>query len=160
MDDRPSSDDLREFLRLLTAHEVAFLLVGGYAVALHGYPRATADFDLWIDLAPDNIERVLRVLREFGFAPTDEVARALSTPGKILRMGYPPSRIELLTAPAGVHFTPCRARAVFRDFFGVQVPVIALEDLIVNKRAAGRPKDLIDAEELERIARTGRGRAE
>lgn len=62
MDDRPSSDDLREFLRLLTAHEVAFLLVGGYAVALHGYPRATADFDLWIDLAPDNIERVLRVL--------------------------------------------------------------------------------------------------
>lgn len=66
-------------------------------------------------------------------------------------MGYPPSRIELLTAPAGVVFAPCRGRAVVKDVFGVEVPVISLEDLIANKRAAGRPKDLIDAAELERI---------
>ena len=66
-------------------------------------------------------------------------------------MGYPPTRIELLTAPAGVEFGPCRARAVTKDLFGVAVPVIGLDDLIANKRAAGRPKDLIDAAELERI---------
>lgn len=68
MDEQPSSDDLREFLRLLTKHRVDFLLVGGFAVALHGFPRATADFDLWIDTAPVNIERVLGALCDFGFA--------------------------------------------------------------------------------------------
>lgn len=151
MDEQPSSDDLREFLRLLTKHRVDFMLVGGFAVALHGFPRATADFDLWIDTSTANTGRVLGALRDFGFAPDDETARALATPGKILRMGYPPSRIELLTAPAGVVFAPCHARAVMKDVFGVEVPVISLDDLIANKRAAGRPKDLIDAAELERI---------
>ena len=115
MDEQPSSDDLREFLRLLTKHRVDFMLVGGFAVALHGFPRATADFDLWIDTTLANTERVLSALRDFGFAPNDETAHALATPGKILRMGYPPSRIELLTAPAGVLFAPCRVRAVMKD---------------------------------------------
>lgn len=151
MDELPSSDDLRGFLKSLTEHEVSFLVLGGYAVALHGYPRATADFDLWIKSSPANAERVLAALRDFGFTPTEEAAQALLTPGKILRMGYPPTRIELLTAPAGVEFGPCRARAVMKDLFGVAVPVIGLDDLIANKRAAGRPKDLIDAAELERI---------
>ena len=66
-------------------------------------------------------------------------------------MGYPPIRIELITAPAGVKFGPCQMRAARKDVFGVAVPVISLDDLITNKRAAGRPKDLIDAAELERI---------
>jgi len=151
LDELPSSDDLRGFLKSLTEHEVAFLVLGGYAVALHGYPRATADFDLWIESSAANAERVLAALRHFGFTPTEEAAQALLTPGKILRLGYPPTRIELLTAPAGVEFGPCRARAVMKDLFGVAVPVIGLDDLIANKRAAGRPKDLIDAAELERI---------
>lgn len=151
MDEQPSSDDLREFLKSLTAHEVEYLLIGGFAVALHGYPRATADLDLWIGVSPANVERVLAALRDFGFDPTEEAARALATPGKILRMGYPPIRIELITAPAGVKFGPCQMRAARKDVFGVAVPVISLDDLITNKRAAGRPKDLIDAAELERI---------
>jgi hypothetical protein len=151
LDELPSSDDLREFLKSLTEREVAFLLIGGFAVALHGYPRATADFDLWVESSAANGERVLAALRDFGFMPTDDAARALVTPGKILRMGYPPTRIELLTAPAGVEFGPCRSRAVMKDLFGVAVPVIGLDDLIANKRAAGRPKDLIDVAELERI---------
>jgi predicted nucleotidyltransferase len=151
LDELPSSDDLREFLKSLTAREVSFLVLGGYAVALHGYPRATADFDPWVDSSAINADRVLAALRDFGFTPTEEAAQALRTPGKVLRMGYPPTRIELLTAPAGVEFGPCRARAVTKDLFGVAVPVIGLDDLIANKRAAGRPKDLIDAAELERI---------
>jgi predicted nucleotidyltransferase len=151
LDELPSSDDLREFLKSLTEREVSYLLIGGYAVALHGYPRATVDFDLWVDPSAANAERVLAALRDFGFAPTEEAARALVTPGKILRMGYPPMRIELLTAPAGVEFGTCRPRAVMKEVFGVAVPVIGLDDLIANKRAAGRPKDLLDIAELERI---------
>jgi len=151
MDGTPWSDDWREFLRLLTANDVEFLLIGGYAVALHGYPRATADLDLWVDVAPRNLERVLRALREFGFDPGPDAASALATPGKILRMGYPPSRIELLTGPAGVEFDACRKRAVPRELLGMSVPTISLDDLIANKRATGRPRDLVDAAELERI---------
>jgi hypothetical protein len=157
MDDRPLSEDLRAFLRLLTASEVDFMLVGGYAVALHGFPRATADLDVWINTNPLNVERVLAALREFGFTPDAQAAQALGTPGKVLRMGYPPARIEILTAPAGVEYALCRPRAVTKDALGVPVPTIGLDDLIANKRAAGRTKDLLDAEELERIrARSAR----
>jgi len=151
LDELPSSDDLREFLKSLTAHEVSFLVLGGYAVALHGYLRATADFDPWVDSSAINADRVLAALRDFGFTPTEEAAQALRTPGRVLRMGHPPTRTELLTAPAGVEFGPCRARAVTKDLFGVPVPVIGLDDLIANKRAVGSPKDLLDAAELERI---------
>jgi hypothetical protein len=86
LDELPSSDDLREFLKSLTEHEVSFLLLGGYAVALHGYPRATADFDLWVESSAANAERVLAALRDFGFTPNEEAARALVTPGKVLRI--------------------------------------------------------------------------
>jgi predicted nucleotidyltransferase len=157
MDERPWTDDLREFLRSLTAREVDYLLVGGYAVALHGFPRATADLDLWLETSPANVERTLAALRDFGFAPGPDAAQALATPGKILRLGYPPVRIELLTAPAGVDFLPCRSRAVPKEFLGLEVPTISLDDLIANKRAAGRPKDLVDVAELERIRRESRG---
>jgi hypothetical protein len=151
MDERPLTDDLHEFLKSLTRNDVAFMLVGGYAVALHGFPRATADMDIWIDTDPANVERVLSALRDFGFAPDADAASALRTPGKVLRMGYPPARIELLTAPAGVEFGACMGRAEIHEALGVRVPTIGLDDLIANKRAAGRPKDLIDASELERI---------
>lgn len=153
MDERPLTDDLREFLKSLTRNEVAFMLVGGYAVALHGFPRATADMDIWVSTEPANVERVLEAIRDFGFAPDADAATALRTPGKVLRMGYPPARVELLTAPAGVEFGPCMGRAEIHEALGVKVPTIGLDDLIANKRAAGRPKDLIDADELERIRR-------
>ena len=153
MDERPLTDDLREFLKSLIRNDVAFMLVGGYAVALHGFPRATADMDVWISTEPSNVDRVIAALRDFGFAPDADAATALRTPGKVLRMGYPPARIELLTAPAGVEFAACMRRAEEREALGVHVPTIAIDDLIANKRAAGRPKDLIDADELERIRR-------
>jgi len=161
MDERRLSDDLRAFLRLLTERKVDFMLVGGYAVALHGFPRATSDLDVWISTAPENVDRIVAALREFGFDPGADAIAALTTKGKVLRMGYAPARIELLTAPAGVEFHDCRPRAVTKEALGVPVPTISLDDLIRNKRAAGRTKDLLDVEELERIrnaaARDGRG---
>lgn len=153
MDESPFADDLREFLRLLATHEVSFMLIGGYAVALHGFPRATADVDLWIEPTAGNVDRVRRALEAFGFRPSDDDVESLCTPGRILRMGYPPARIELMTAPAGVEFGPCLGRAVPRQLLGVDVLTISLDDLIANKRATGRAKDAIDAVELERIRR-------
>jgi hypothetical protein len=98
----------------------------------------------------------MAALRGFGFAPGPAEREALLTPGRILRLGYPPVRIELLTAPSGVEFVSCRSRAVILPIDGTEIPVLSLDDLIANKRAAGRPKDLIDALELERL----RGRSE
>ena len=142
------TDDFKEFLRLLNANRVDYLLVGGYAVGLHGYPRATVDLDVWIRATDDNAERVLLALREFGFdLPALEPA-LFTDLRSIVRFGVPPFRIEVMTAIDGVEFTACRTRAVEFDLDDVRVPVISLADLKINKRAAGRHKDLADLENL------------
>jgi predicted nucleotidyltransferase len=142
------TDDFKEFLRLLNANRVDYLLVGGYAVGLHGYPRATVDMDLWVRAAPVNAERVLQSLREFGFDAPVLVPKLFIDPRSIVRFGVPPFRIELMTSIDGVEYDPCRTRAVMVDLDGVPVPVISLDDLKINKRAAGRHKDLADLENL------------
>ena len=140
--------DFKEFLRLLNANRVDYLLVGGYAVGLHGYPRATVDLDVWVRPMPDNAASVLRSLREFGFdVPTLE-PRLFIDPQSIVRFGVPPFRIEVMTSIDGVEYDACRARAVEFVLDGVSVPVISLADLKINKRAAGRHKDLADLENL------------
>ena len=140
--------DFKEFLRLLNANRVDYLLVGGYAVGLHGYPRATVDLDVWVRPTPVNAESVLQSLREFGFdAPVLE-SRLFIDPRSIVRFGVPPFRIEVMTSIDGVEFDACRARAVEFDVEGVPVPVISLADLKINKRAAGRHQDLADLENL------------
>jgi len=151
MDAPPFAGDLLEFLRLMTSAEAEFLLIGGYAVGAHGFPRNTGDMDLWVNPTAANAARVESVLRDFGFTVDDATRQSLTTPGKVIRMGYPPARIELLTAPTGVEFDLCRARSDVIDSGGCSIPVISLQDLLANKRAAGRPRDLIDVAELERI---------
>ena len=142
------TSDFKEFLRLLNANRVDYLLVGGYAVGLHGYPRATVDLDVWVRPTPVNAESVLQSLREFGFdAPVLE-SRLFIDPRSIVRFGVPPFRIEVMTSIDGVEFDACRARAVEFDVEGVPVPVISLADLKINKRAAGRHQDLADLENL------------
>src|ERR1035437_7919103 len=97
--------DFREFLKLLNSHEVGYLVVGGYAVNYHGYPRGTGDIDIWIDMNPRNAEAVASVLNEFGFLQaTPEV---FTRPGNVVRMGVPPLRIEILTSISGVNFAQC-----------------------------------------------------
>jgi hypothetical protein len=140
--------DFKDFLSLLNAHRVEYLLIGGYAVGYHGYPRATVDLDVWIASTPENAQRTVAVLREFGF--TDPVL----TPGlflerdRIVRMGVPPFRIEIATTISGVEFDPCYRSRIDAVIDGVPVPVIDLASLRRNKLAAGRNKDLDDLENL------------
>ena len=140
--------DFKEFLSVLNAHRVDYLLVGGYAVGIHGYPRATVDLDVWVRATPENAVRVLAAVREFGFDTPALNPALFSDPLSIVRFGVPPFRIEVMTSIDGVEFEPCRARALSCDLDGVTVPVISLADLKINKRAAGRHKDLADLDNL------------
>lgn len=148
MDTPLLTDDFKEFLRLLNASSVDYLLVGGYAVAIHGYPRATVDMDVWIRPSQPNAEAIVQALRAFGFDLPDLKAEVFLSPRALVRFGVPPFRIEVMTAIDGVTYDDCRPRAVTVDIDGIAVPVIALDDLKANKQAAGRHKDLADLENL------------
>lgn len=142
--------DFREFLRSLNEAGVEYLLIGGFAVGYHGYPRATSDLDVWIAIHPDNARRVVQALRAFGFG-TPALEESLFLREKLVfRMGVAPIRIEICTQIDGVSFRDCFSRRVTGDLDGVQVPIISLPDLLANKRASGRHKDLDDVEHLER----------
>ncbi len=140
--------DFSEFLRLLNEHRVDYLIVGGYAVAFHGHPRATADIDIWIPMREQTAQQVVAVLKAFGFDVPQLSADLFLRPDQVIRLGTPPLRIELLTTIAGVDFDTCSKRAVQATFDGVDVRLIALDDLKTNKRAAGRHQDLADLEHL------------
>lgn len=141
-------EDFSDFLRLLDAHEVEYLLVGGYAVAYHGYPRPTQDLDIWIACEPDTAARIVRVLHAFGFDDPKVDAETFLDPQRLVRLGAPPMRLEILTSVTGLTFTDSYQRAERTQLDGVLVTVISLDDLRRNKRAAGRAKDLADLEEL------------
>lgn len=141
-------NDFREFFRLLNKAEVEYLLVGGYAVGIHGYPRPTADLDVWVATTPANAERVMTVLEEFGFGGTGVCVEWLTQEHNVIRMGVPPLRVEIQTSISGVDFHDCYARAVTVDFDGVPAKVIGLDDLKRNKKASGRGKDLVDLDYL------------
>lgn len=140
--------DFKEFLSLLNDHSVEYLLIGGYAVSYHGYPRATNDIDIWIAVHPDNAARMVTVLREFGFNWSDIAPELFLKVPSIVRMGYPPMRIEVTTSISGVAFEQCFAERVIDVIDGVQVNIIGLTHLKQNKRASGRFKDLSDLENL------------
>ena len=140
--------DFKEFLKLLKEHDVRYLLIGGYAVGYHGYPRATEDMDIWVAIHPDNAKKLISALREFGFDdPELKPDIFLQTP-KIVRMGYPPMRLEITTYISGVEFDACYETRIVDKLDGVEVYLIDLENLKKNKRASGRTKDLADVEEL------------
>jgi phage replication-related protein YjqB (UPF0714/DUF867 family) len=140
--------DFREFLQLLNAHQVEYLLVGGYAVGYHGYPRATVDMDIWIGRGPATAAKVVRVLREFGFDVPNLSADLFLKEDQIVRMGQPPIRLEIFTSIPGVRFEECFAARVVGEIDGIMVNLINLQDLKANKRASGRSKDLADLENL------------
>ena len=140
--------DFREFLQLLRPHHVEYLMIGGYAVVYHGYPRATGDIDVWFAVNPQNAGRLIEALTEFGFATAQLSTDLFLQEKQIIRMGIPPFRIELVTSISGVNFEQCYARRVTQLIDGVEVDIIALEDLKANKKASGRLKDLNDLEHL------------
>jgi hypothetical protein len=140
--------DFKECLALFNAHRVEYLLIGGYAVAVHGYPRATQDLDLWIAASRENAGKVVAAVHEFGFPLEGLREEDFTEPGKIVWMGNPPLRIDILNRISGVEFSECVRRRVMVDIDGVETPVISLADLKTNKQASGRLKDLADLEEL------------
>ena len=144
------SEDFKDFLRLLSEKNVEYLLVGGYAVVYYGYVRNTGDIDFWIRLTPENAKAAAEALDEFGYAPKAESLPHLIQPGKILRMGFPPFRIEVSTEIDGVDFDDCYPRRTVLYIDDLPVNLISLEDLLINKKASGRLKDLADVEELEK----------
>jgi len=140
--------DFKEFLKLLNAKGVEYLLIGGYAVGYHGYPRATADMDIWVAVKPENAEKLMAVLRDFGFDMPELTPELFLKEKNIVRMGIPPMRIEITTGISGVEFDICYAQKVVDVLDGIQVNIINLQDLKVNKKASGRFKDLNDLENL------------
>lgn len=142
--------NFEEFLRLLNGQGVKYLVIGGYAVAVHGYVRATGDLDVFVELAEENIHRLMAVLKDFGFDTTVVSKEVLLTRGKIIRFGVPPLRLEIMNEISGVEFSACYPKRVTEQIGSIAVPFIDLENLIRNKQASGRPKDLADVAELTR----------
>lgn len=142
--------DFDEMLSIFIALGVEFLIVDAYALAAHGWPRATGDIDLWIRPSEDNANRAWQALEEFGAPLGDLTAKDLSTSGVVLQIGVAPARIDILTQISGVTFDEAWSKKADLEVEGRVLPFISLEDLIRNKRATGRTKDLADLEDLQR----------
>lgn len=138
-------------IECLQREGVEFMLVGGYAVALHGWPRMTFDIDFWIMADPRNATAVMRALKAFGAPLMDLKEEDFHKPGMVFQIGTEPQRIDILSAISGVAYEDAASRAVRMEVDGLSLKVIALDDLIANKRASGRPKDIVDAMTLEKM---------
>lgn len=150
----PLPDDFREFIRLLNRKRVRYVVVGGYAVAWHGFPRYTGDIDFFVEISERNAAALIEVFREFGFREPPG-ADLFLTPGNIVRVGWQPTRVEVMNRIDGVAFEECwksRRAAVVE---GLRIHFIALPELLKNKRASARPKDL---EDLRNLPAKGRRR--
>ena len=140
--------DFEEFLRLLEKHKVDYMIVGGYAVAFHGFPRFTKDMDVFFDASPGNIDKLRHVLVAFGFGEQDLPAEVFAQKGNVLAFGVIPVRIDLLNDIDGVSYADAKRNAVRGKYGRVEVSFIGREELVRNKRATPRARDKADVEEL------------
>ena len=138
-------------LRSLADEHVKFILVGAYALAAHGYPRATMDIDIWVMPSPENAEAVLRALRRFGSPLHGLTTKELQKDDTIFQIGVAPRRIDIITGASGLKFNEAFARSIETDIEGLKIHIPSLDDLILNKKASGRAKDLADVEALETL---------
>lgn len=145
---RPLPDDFKEFIDFLNANSVKYLLVGGWAVGIHGYPRATKDIDFLIAVDNSNLQKLKKAFYQFG-APTIDMSH-FKVPGNFFRMGRSPVQIDIITDAAGIDFKDCYERRKKIIVDGTGITVLSRDDLIKNKRATGRTQDLADAESLEK----------
>jgi hypothetical protein len=143
----------REFIELLEKRGVRYLVVGGYAVGLHGFPRYTGDLDVFVALSPENAERIVAALAEFGFASLGLEPADLLEADLVVEIGREPMKIQVLTGIDGVTFEQCYAGRTFYEEAGLRIPFIGFEELMKNKAAAPRAKDGIDLEELRKAQR-------
>jgi hypothetical protein len=140
--------DFNELLKLFADFRVEYVIVGGYVLAFHGAPRYTGDLDLLVSTSPENAQRVMNALREFGFGDSNLAATDFSEEGRFVRLGHPPLRVGILTSISGVTWEEARAKRVEGVYGDIAVTFIGREDFILNKRASGRAKDLADIEAL------------
>jgi hypothetical protein len=143
------NEDYKDMLQALSDENVSFLLVGAYAMAAHGYPRATMDIEIWVMPSPQNADAVLRALNRFG-APLHNLNKEdLQNDGTLFQIGVAPRRIDIITAASGLQFEEAYGRSLSVNIEGIEVHIPSIDDLIRNKRTSGRTKDLADAEALE-----------
>lgn len=141
--------DFKEFIQSLNGNGVRYLVVGGYALALHGHPRYTKDIDIWVGRDPGNAIRILQALKAFGFGSLPLAIADFLAPDRTIQLGCPPNLIDLLTSLTGLQFEDCYPECMNVDIDGVPIPFIDLANFIRNKRATGRLQDLADARLLE-----------
>jgi hypothetical protein len=144
----PLQKDLREFIEPLNSHHVEYLIIGGFALAFHGVPRFTGDIDILVRPSPENAALIEEVLRAFGFASLGLSAVDFLHPDRVVQLGHPPNRIDLLTSITGVTFEEAWAGCVAAELHGIPVRFIGREALIRNKKATGRMQDKADLEAL------------
>ena len=143
------SQDFKEFIGLLIKHKAEYLIVGGYAVGIHGHPRYTGDIDIWLNPTSYNAELILKTVNEFGFSSYGLVQSDFTKPGNVIQLGYPPFRIDLLTGIDGVSFQECfknKKEVLVNDLL---VNFIGYNDLLKNKKESGRPRDIDDIDHLK-----------
>ncbi|HEY5406948.1 MAG TPA: DUF6036 family nucleotidyltransferase [Ginsengibacter sp.] len=143
------SQDFREFIELLIKNKAEYLIVGGYAVGIHGHPRYTGDLDIWLNATPKNAEQILKSVNEFGFSSFKLNEADFTKPGNVIQLGYPPFRIDLLTELDGVVFEECFKNRKEIIIENLKVNFIGYKDLLKNKKESGRPRDLDDIENLK-----------
>jgi hypothetical protein len=143
------NQDYREMLSLLLENKVEFILVGAYALAVHGFPRATGDIDIFVKPESVNAQLLYKTLAEFGSPVNDISASDFEKPGIILQIGVAPRRIDIITEIDGLTFEEASRGIVIIEIDNLKIPVISKADLIRNKRATGREKDRLDADNLE-----------
>jgi hypothetical protein len=141
--------DFKEFIDSLNSNKVRYLLLGGWAVGLYGYPRATGDIDFLIDNHDDNLNKLLTALKEFGAPPVD--ISKFKIPGNVFRMGRSPVQIDIINQADGISFDDCYSRKKIINISGSSICVISKKDLIINKKSSGRSQDIADAEKLDSI---------
>ena len=143
------NQDFKEFIQSLNDNQVRYLIVGGYAVALHGHPRYTKDLDVWIESNPENAANLVKALQQFGFGSLGLKAEDFLNADEIIQLGYPPNRIDIHTALSGVEFSSCYESRVEVKIDEIIANFIDLENLKRNKKSTGRLEDQADLEHLQ-----------
>ena len=143
------NNDFKQFIELLNKNSVKYLVVGGYALAFHGFPRYTKDIDFWVWVNEGNAINLVKTLKEFGFSSLDLKEEDFLSPGYVVQLGHPPGRIDLLTSVTGLDFEECYESRVHIEIQGSEIDFIDLENFKKNKKAVGRHQDLADLENLE-----------
>ncbi|MDR0302294.1 MAG: nucleotidyltransferase family protein [Treponema sp.] len=150
MEERQLPEDFKEFIQFLNSNDVEYLLIGGWAVSIYGNPRLTKDIDFLISSNDKNIDKLKKALEEFGAPPID-IEEFKKDKDSFIRMGVSPIQIDVLKEASGIIMEECYKRKNILNIHNIKINLISINDLIINKRAAGRDQDITDANKLEKL---------